>query len=103
MNYARLSLEELVMQQEQHLRELTEALLNGQRAHQWMKSALIEKRQDEAIASLGKNKPGCIIFTRFDDVPHRVIAALEKQEKEYQARREMMALLARVGDKYELL
>lgn len=106
MNYARLSLEELeelVQQQEQHLQELTEALLNGQRAHRKMVATLTDKRQDAAIALLGKHKPRCVVFTNFAELPPRILASWERQEQEYQAKRDMMALFDSVGGKYELL
>lgn len=106
MNYAKLpteELEDLVQQQEQHLRELTEALLNGRRAHQLMKSALIDKRQDATIALLGKNRPGCVIFTRLNEQPNHAMSAMDKLEQEYQAKREMLNLINMVGEKYELL
>ena len=106
MNYARLSLEELeelVMQQEQHLRELTEALLNGQLAHQHMKSALIDKQRDAAWLAMPQ-RPGCVVFFTPSYPPSLYTTAeIAEREKAHQAKREMMALINRVGEKYELL
>ena len=106
MNYAKLPIEELedlVQQQEQHLRELTEALLTGQRAHQHMKSALTDKRWDAAwMAKLPR--PGCVVFFTPSYPPSLyAMEEIEAHKKECQARRDMIALLNRVGGKYELL
>lgn len=117
MNYARLpleELEELVKQQGSWLQELEEALLNGRRAYNEMLSALACKRVDATfslcdrwVARLDVGTTGAqtdrAIATNFADLPPRATAFWEKQEQEYRAKREMMALLNRVGDKYELL
>ena len=92
MNYARLSLEELeelVQQQEQHLQELTEALIDKQRDAAWLAMP---------------QRPGCVVFFTPSYPPSLYTTAeIAEREKAHQAKREMMALINRVGEKYELL
>ena len=103
MNYAKLpieKLEELVKQREQRLRELTEALLNDRWAHQLMKSALIDKRQDAVWLGMIKPRPGCVILTPSYPPSLYTAAEIEAREKvrqEYQSKLEMLNLINRVG------